>query len=149
MESTWLATRCPASGHSMSMDTNNSSNSTDYGRRTTDYIPAWKMPISKSFSSALGSTDENNKSSSESGIGSGGERDTSTSSSSDPESIPVEVLLKRKGGVGASTEEEGTLIQILLPCIICNRTFSPEGETTNCGVSRSEWPNSQNIIQSY
>jgi hypothetical protein len=80
------------------------------------------MPISKSFSSALSGGE---KYGSESGIGSGGERDNSTSSNSDPESCPVEALM-RKGALGLEKEEEGQLIQILLPCIICNRTFAPE-----------------------
>jgi hypothetical protein len=80
---------------------------------TTEYIPTWKMPISKSFSTGLA-----------------GEKSTSESSSSDQSpddektfSPPSTDIIKRPGkGDG----EEDQLILILLPCIVCNRTFSPE-----------------------
>lgn len=102
----------------MDMSTNPYSSS---ARGRTDYIPAWKVPISKSFSSVISTSEE--RPSSESGLGSGGERDHSTSSSSDPESVTPANVLNSKG-VGDT--EEASLIQILLPCIICNRTFSPD-----------------------
>ncbi|XP_021948990.1 uncharacterized protein LOC110846518 [Folsomia candida] len=121
MDSTWLESRTPpvTSGSSMmDMSTNPYSSS---ARGRTDYIPAWKVPISKSFSSVISTSEE--RPSSESGLGSGGERDHSTSSSSDPESVTPANVLNSKG-VGDT--EEASLIQILLPCIICNRTFSPD-----------------------
>jgi len=99
---------------------------------TSEYIPKWKVPISKSFSFGTGGGggDSSNSPSESPERQSPNEEDSSPSSSPDKsnQSPSLTPLSKRSTADGKSMEDDDSsqLIQILLPCIICNRTFSPE-----------------------
>ncbi|CAL8144151.1 unnamed protein product [Orchesella dallaii] len=135
--------------HGAMMDTvcmdisENSSMSTD----TKSELPAWRMPISTSFSSSLrernsppktipesqkcqvdrhistSSEEESDNMQQQNMKNSNNNNNINQSSVASYENKPA-VSQNNKLEVGA--EDEDQLIQILLPCIVCNRTFSPE-----------------------
>lgn len=84
--------------------TNSERNTSNHEMDSSSSIPRWKIPLSKSFSAAFYSDRK---------IVSPVAEEDSGRRSRDEEDRKEE-------------PEADTVIQILLPCIICNRTFSPE-----------------------
>lgn len=86
-------------------------------------IPTWKLPLQKSFTSTnaanLKKNYSNSSSSDESASSSVG------NASNDENKLPV-AIQSAETGDDPLLSPDPYVINILLPCIICNRTFSPE-----------------------
>jgi hypothetical protein len=84
-----------------------------------DSTPSWKVPISKSFTSSLLFSDNSNKKHPISPVS------EEEGSLSGPGRVSGGAGLGEVKNYEDVPPEEDSLIQILLPCIICGRTFSP------------------------